>query len=175
MVGSGDASWGTVRRAAPRQRERRCHCVTIVEGLGAYFTPDVADKVRASISGHSSWIALEGDDVAGFCIVEHRGALAAEVLWAAVAAARRGRGIGTALLTEVLGDLRTAGVRLVEVKTLDAMSDYAPYVATRAFWAGLGFVQIDTIDPLPGWEPGNPAAILVAALATTWTPSPTPG
>ena len=30
-----------------------------------------------------------------------------------------------------------------------------------------GFVHIDTIDPLPGWEPGNPAAIYVAALRPT--------
>jgi hypothetical protein len=27
--------------------------------------------------------------------------------------------------------------------------------------------HIDTIDPLPGWEPGNPAAIYVAALRAT--------
>ena len=27
--------------------------------------------------------------------------------------------------------------------------------------------DVDTIDPLPGWEPGNPAAIYVAALRPT--------
>jgi hypothetical protein len=36
---------------------------------------------------------------------------------------------------------------------------YPPYVATRAFWERSGFVQVDTIDPLPGWQPGSPAAI----------------
>jgi hypothetical protein len=30
-----------------------------------------------------------------------------------------------------------------------------------------GFVHIDTIDPLPGWPPGNPAAIYVVALRAT--------
>jgi len=39
--------------------------------------------------------------------------------------------------------------------------------ATRAFWERNGFVHIDTIDPLPDWEPGNPAAIYVAALRPT--------
>ena len=46
-------------------------------------------------------------------------------------------------------------------------SGYRPYQATRAFWERNGFVHIDTIDPLPGWEPGNPAAIYVAALCPT--------
>jgi hypothetical protein len=30
-----------------------------------------------------------------------------------------------------------------------------------------GFIHIDTIDPLPGWPPGNPAAIYVTALRPT--------
>ena len=46
-------------------------------------------------------------------------------------------------------------------------SGYRPYEATRAFWERNGFVHVDTIDPLPGWEPGNPAAIYVAALRPT--------
>jgi hypothetical protein len=29
------------------------------------------------------------------------------------------------------------------------------------------FVQVDTIDPLPGWAPGNPSAIYVASLVVT--------
>ena len=54
-----------------------------------------------------------------------------------------------------------------EAKTLDRSSGYRPYEATRAFWERNGFVHVDTIDPLPGWEPGNPAAIYVAALCPT--------
>ena len=46
----------------------------------------------------------------------------------------------------------------MEAKTLDRSSGYRPYEATRAFWERNGFVHVDTIDPLPGWEPGNPAA-----------------
>ena len=52
-------------------------------------------------------------------------------------------------------------------KTLDPTAGYAPYDATRAFWLARGFIQLDTIDPLPGWPPGNPAAILAVALAPT--------
>jgi hypothetical protein len=63
--------------------------------------------------------------------------------------------------------LATAGISVVEAKTLDLSSGYRPYEATRAFWERNGFVQVDTIDPLPGWQPGNPAAIYVAAIRQT--------
>jgi len=66
-----------------------------------------------------------------------------------------------------LDELSADGVQIVEVKTLDPSAAYAPYDATRAFWLARGFIQLDTIDPLPGWPPGNPAAILAVALAPT--------
>jgi hypothetical protein len=44
---------------------------------------------------------------------------------------------------------------------------FTPDVATRAFYERNGFVHVDTIDPLPGWPPGNPAAIYVAAFRGT--------
>jgi len=70
-------------------------------------------------------------------------------------------GIGRAIT------VKADGVQIVEVKTLDPSAGYAPYDATRAFWLARGFIQLDTIDPLPGWPPGNPAAILAVALAPT--------
>jgi GNAT superfamily N-acetyltransferase len=85
----------------------------------------------------------------------------------AVDPARRGHGLGTVLLGRMLDELAADGVSVVEAKTLDRSADYQPYEATRAFWERKGFVQIDTIDPLPGWQPGNPAAIYVAALRPT--------
>jgi GNAT superfamily N-acetyltransferase len=92
---------------------------------------------------------------------------AAEITYAAVLRERQGAGVGTALVDEAIAALAADGVALVEVKTLDASAGYHPYEATRAFWEARGFRQIDRIDPLPGWQPGNPAAIYVAALGPT--------
>jgi GNAT superfamily N-acetyltransferase len=142
--------------------------VDIVAGLPEFFTPDVVDKVRADLLAHDCWVLVEDDAVAAFAIVARRGrrrSAVAEVLWAATSAALRNRGIGTALIEQVLDEL--GDTRLVEVKTLDPSADYEPYVATYAFWTARGFVHVDTIDPLPGWAPGNPCAILIAALDTT--------
>ncbi len=161
------AATRVVRHAVPGDADA---CVSIVEGLSEYFTPDVPDKVRHDLAAHGGWVAVDDGTVVGLCVVERRGDAAAELLWAAVLADRRHGGVGTALVARVLDALADDGVQVVEVKTLDATAGYAPYEATRAFWSSCGFVQVDTIDPLPGWQPGNPAAILVASLAVTRRP-----
>ena len=142
-------------------------CTAIVDGLDDFFTDDVPDKVRSDLREHGGWVIDDAGVVVGFVIVQRRDTRAAEILWAAVAADRRGAGLGTLLVGHVLDELNAEGVQIVEVKTLDASAGYAPYDATRAFWLARGFIQLDTIDPLPGWPPDNPAAILAVALAPT--------
>ena len=100
-------------------------------------------------------------------MVDRRSPEAGEILWMAVEDAERGQGVGSMLIDNLASQLADGGVRVIEVKTLDRSADYEPYVATRAFWEGRGFIQIDTIDPFPDWPPGNPAAICVAALSAS--------
>jgi N-acetylglutamate synthase-like GNAT family acetyltransferase len=142
-------------------------CLEIVRASPDFFTEDVPVKVRGDLERHEGWVIVEAGEMVGFVVVDQRSSQAAEILWIAVQPARRDTGCGTRLLSRVLGLLRDQGISVVEVKTLDRSADYAPYEATRAFWERNGFVQIDCIDPLPGWPPGNPAALYVAALETT--------
>lgn len=139
----------------------------IVQGLPDYFTSDVPEKLGHDAVSHGGWVLVDSGAVVGFVLAARKSARGAEVLWIAIDSSRRGHGHGTFLLNRVLADLAADGVSVVEAKTLDRSADYQPYVATRAFWERRGFVQIDTIDPLPGWQPGNPAAIYVAALRPT--------
>ena len=141
--------------------------VAIIRGLPDYFTDDVPAKVERDAASHQAWVITDSGTVAGFLVAARKSAGGAEILWIAVDAARRGRGHGTSLLSHVLDHLATAGISVVEAKTLDQSSGYQPYEATRAFWERNGFVYVDTIDPLPGWQPGNPAAIYMAALRPT--------
>jgi GNAT superfamily N-acetyltransferase len=141
--------------------------VAIIRGLPDYFTDDVPAKAGQDAARHEAWVITDPETVAGFVVAARKSSGGAEILWIAVDAARRGRGRGTALLGHALGQLAAAGVSVVEAKTLDQSSGYQPYEATRAFWERNGFIHVDTIDPLPGWPPGNPAAIYVAALAAT--------
>ena len=139
----------------------------VVARLPDYFTSDVPGQVKQDAADHEGWVITDDAQVAGFAIVARRSAAAAEILWIAVDPARRHRGLGTALLNRMLAELAADGVSVVEAKTLDRSAGYRPYEATLAFWERSGFVQVDMIDPLPGWQPGNPAAIYVAALRAT--------
>jgi ribosomal protein S18 acetylase RimI-like enzyme len=153
-----------VRRATEQDHNA---CAEIVRQLPDHFTPDVPEKVIQHLAAHLGWVSVDAGEVAGFVVVERRGERAAEILWIAVRPGDRGSGIGTALVERVIAELSADGLVLLEVKTLDRSADYEPYEATAAFYERRGFVQIDTIDPFPDWEPGNPAAIYLAALAPT--------
>jgi len=152
-----------VRRSLPDDLDA---CLAIVRALPDYFTDDVPDAIRHDLQKHEGWVADDGA-AAGFVVVDRRSSAAAEILWAAVHPARRGAGVGTILIDHVLDALAAEGVLLVEAKTLDRAAGYPPYEATRAFWERRGFVQVDSIDPMPGWQPGSPCALYVAALGTT--------
>jgi GNAT superfamily N-acetyltransferase len=139
----------------------------IIRGLPDYFTDDVPAKIDHDAASHQAWVLTDSGTVAGIAVVSRKSPGGAEILWFAIEAARRGRGHGTRLLGHVLDHLAIAGISVVEAKTLDRSAGYRPYEATRAFWERSGFIHVDTIDPLPGWPPGNPAAIYVAALRPT--------
>ncbi len=139
-------------------------CVAVIAALPDYFTPSTHDDVRRELPTGPAWVAVAEGTVIGFVIAPRRFHAAAEITFAAVVPHRRGQGVGTALVEHALAALASDGVVVVEVKTLDASAGYEPYVATRAFWEQRGFVQIDCIDPLPGWEPGNPSAIYAQAI-----------
>ena len=137
-------------------------CTAIVASLPDHFDDHAVRRVPEDVAAHGAWLLAAGPLVVSFAVVERRGP-AAEILWMATRPELRRRGHGGRLLTHVLHALGEDGVRLVETKTLAASADYAPYEATRAFWERSGFVHLDTIDPYPGWEPGNPCAIYVRA------------
>lgn len=143
-------------------------CVSIVRELSDYFTDDVPDKVMTDLGTHQGWIATDAGRLVGFAIVDRRSRRSAEILWIAVRRAAQGSGVGTALVNHLLNELTGDGLQLVEVKTLDHTANYEPYVATRAFWEHRGFVHIDTIDPLPGWQGETPQP-------STWPLSLRPG
>jgi len=139
-------------------------CVGVLAALPDYFTPSTYEEVSAELLDNPAWVAVDGGEVLGFVLAPRRFANAAEITFAAVLPSRRNSGIGTALVERCLAELAALGVSIVEVKTLDASANFEPYVATRAFWEQRGFIQIDCIDPLPGWDPGSPSAIYARSI-----------
>ena len=139
-------------------------CLRVLAALPEYFTDQARQDFARAAQSDPLWVGVLAGIVVGFVAVERRYRQAAEITFAAVGPDHRSHGLGKMLVRECFNWLRNEEVRFVEVKTLDASAGYEPYVATRAFWESCGFVQIDCIDPLPGWSPGNPSAIYVAAI-----------
>ena len=139
-------------------------CLAVAAALPAYFNHAGLAEMKRQLPLQDLYVAEKGATVEGFAAIERKNAALAELAWIAVAADRHGRGIGRVLLARVEAALAGDGVRLFEVKTLADTAEYEPYIRTRRFDARAGFVHLETIDPFPGWDPGNPCAILVKVL-----------
>ena len=147
-----------IRRATASDVEG---CVAVLASLPDHFTPDTHDDLRARFDDCDAWVATEGEAIVGCVLLQPRYPRSAEIYYAGVLPAHQRDGVGSRLVRQLFAD---ADQTMIEVKTLDASSGYEPYVGTRAFWEAMGFIQIDCIDPLPGWRPGNPSAIYVLKL-----------
>ena len=139
-------------------------CVAIAEGLPGSFTPSGVDELRRDLHRDDVAVAVINNEVVGFVLSRRKSSSIVEIRWLAVAQQFQQRGIGTALMAHADEGARTAGARLLEVKTLDASVPSAEYSVTRQFYEHRGFELLESIDPFPGWEPGNPCAIYVKVL-----------
>ncbi|MBU4502111.1 MAG: GNAT family N-acetyltransferase, partial [Nanoarchaeota archaeon] len=74
------------------------------------------------------------------------------------------QGVGSALIKYITEELKSQGIRLLQIKTLSEDAEYSPYEKTRRFYEEMRFIHIETIDPYPGWAPDNPCAIYVKIL-----------
>lgn len=150
-----------VRAAEP---DEAAPCVAVAEGLPDSFNESGIAQLRRDLGTDPAIVAVLGGEIVGFVVTRRKTPGIAEIAWLAVALRFQRRGIGTALMDAAEGDARGAGVRLTEVKTLDASEPSAEYDAARRFYEGRGYELLETIDPFPDWEPGNPCAIYVKVL-----------
>jgi GNAT superfamily N-acetyltransferase len=139
-------------------------CLAIARELPAYFTTQGIAAMSQDLQEHRLYLAVDAGRVIGFATLQVKSRQVAEISWMAVAPDCQHQGVGTLLINRIVDDLKAEAIRLLEVKTLAADVDYAPYALTRRFYEGRGFVNLETIDPYPAWEPGNPCAIYIKVL-----------
>jgi len=140
-------------------------CLAIAGSLPQYFTSKALEAMRHDLSGHPFHVARdEYGQVLGFASTRQTTELAAELEWLAVAEGYRRQGVGAIMVETVCSVLRSKGTKLLLARTLSKRSQYTPYEASRRFLEKAGFIHIDTIDPYPGWEPGNPCAVYARIL-----------
>ncbi len=142
-----------VRRARPGDASQ---VLTLVLQLG--YEPDERryDEIFAQVVRHPEaavFVANEGLRVIGYLALSHRpqirlGGAVAIIDELVVDEARRGDGVGTALLLAALSHARAINCRCVEVHTARDRESYR-----RQFYIGHGFSEVDSallrLDPLP--------------------------
>ncbi len=139
-------------------------CLSIAKSLTQYFTDDAITRMAENLPEQLLYIAIDSDQLQAFAAIQSKTDQVAEISWIAVKPERQHQGIGSALINHIVHDLRSQAIKLLEVKTLSASANYPPYEIIRQFYEKMGFLHLETIDPYPGWEPGNPCAIYVKII-----------
>ena len=134
-------------------------CDAIVSGLPAWFgNADGIAECAIAVRAHDGLVAVERGEVVGFVTFEPRSRAGWEIMWMAVRADRRARGVGSSLVEE-LGSVLPDDAEMLFVKTLSERDgDPGPeYTATRAFYLAQGFRPMAELDI---WGPENPCQLL---------------
>jgi len=139
-------------------------CLSIAKELPQYFTEEGINTMNKDLRKHQLYTAIDSEEVVGFITVEQRNGEVSEISWMAVKPSYQYQGIGSALIDHITTDLLSQGAKLLEVKTLSEDIEYSPYENTRRFYEKMGFMHLETINPYPGWETGNPCAIYIKIL-----------
>jgi len=139
-------------------------CLSIAKEMPQYFNERGIAMMTEDLKKHRLYVAVDFDEVLGFLTILHKNKQVAEISWMAVKPGHQRRRIGSALIDHVIKELRSEGIKLLVVKTLSEDVNYPPYEITRRFYKKKGFIHLETIDPYPEWEPGNPCAIYVKIL-----------
>jgi ribosomal protein S18 acetylase RimI-like enzyme len=137
---------------------------TILAQLPSWFgIPEAnAEYVRAA-RRLPGVLALANGEPVGVLLCRKHFQEAAEIHLMAVSPAHHRRGIGTAMVQQLVSDLLKAGYQLLQVKTLGPSRADEGYAATREFYRAMGFLPLEELTTFWG---SDPCLIMVRALAT---------
>jgi ribosomal protein S18 acetylase RimI-like enzyme len=138
-------------------------CSPILRALPEWFGLEQAlRQYEREIDALPTFLARDGERVAGFLTVKGHFPQSAEILVMGVLPAAHRRGIGRTLVSAAEAHLRSQGVEYLQVKTLGPSNPDPGYAKTRAFYQALGFVPLEEFKQI--WDENNPCLILVKKL-----------
>ncbi len=159
-----------VRRLEPYDRPS---VLALAGSLEQWFNAEGLGRMARDLESHRGHVAVRERALLGFVMWAAADEEVAELTWMGVVADLRHRGIGTALLSELVMEVRRAGYRSLVVSTVADSVDYAPYADTRRFYRSRGFAD-DHVDPLY-WGSGDDRydrLVLRLDLAKAGAPTP---
>ncbi len=125
-----------------------------IEGAIVQYVKDIGEL--------PTWLALLGDEAAGFLTIKQHTPYAAEILVMGVRPGLHRQGAGRALVAAAEEYLRQQDVQYLQVKTLGASHPDEHYARTREFYFAMGFRPLEEITSL--WGPANPCLLMVKRL-----------
>jgi GNAT superfamily N-acetyltransferase len=138
-------------------------CDAIIASLPGWFGLEegIRECARA-VRTQAGLVSEVNGEITGFLTYVRHSPASAEITWMGVHAAERGRGIGTALMEQLVTSLSAAGARLLLVQTLSDREDPGPeYAATRAFYLAKGFRPAAELDL---FGPENPIQLMSRSI-----------
>lgn len=112
--------------------------VRVGRALAGWFTRNDMNRIAIDARFENGLVAERDGRIVAFLLFYVFEAKA-RIAWMGVLRQFHHQGIGRRLIDRLEQILRDAGVHEVYVGTLGDSVDYAPYIATRAFYRALGF------------------------------------
>lgn len=137
-------------------------CERILRALPEWF--GIESSLRQYVEDCArlpTWVARLGEPITGFITLRHHFPGATEIHCIAVDPRFHRAGVGRRMVSFAEDQLRRAGARFLQVKTLGPSRPSEHYERTRRFYESMGFIALEEFPTL--W-PGNPALQLVKAL-----------
>ena len=118
-------------------------CAAILKSLPEWFGDAKAIAAYLNdLPNLDTYLAQRDGETIGFAALKRIGSHVAEIHVMGVARKERRRGVGTALVSQIVEDLARTGVRLLGVQTLGPSETSRAYAHTRAFYEAMGFLPI---------------------------------
>ena len=137
-------------------------CAEILRSLPQWFgDAQAVTKYLNDLLTLDTYLAHRNSELVGFAALRQRSVGVAEIHVMGVARRERRRGVGRALLNQIVVDLLSNGVMLLVVQTLGPSEPCPAYAQTREFYEALGFLPLLEIQQ-HDWT--DPTLIMVRPL-----------
>lgn len=122
----------------------------IVKELPQWFTQGGIESIRKDLHFQKTLLAKQNDKILGF-ITYYSSQGNGHIGWMGVLPTAHRKGIGRALISELIQDFKSQGITSIYVSTLGDTVEYPPYAETRAFYRAVGFSDFKRLQ-----HPDNP-------------------
>ena len=112
----------------------------IADVLPEWFTEEGRSMIERDARYQFGFISEEESEIVGFLTYFVNQGIA-HIGWMGILPGCQRQGIGSALLNALVGDMKFAGVTIIEVSTLGDSVHYPPYDRSRNFYYKMGFVE----------------------------------